>query len=66
MTTEWIVTLADNGYVLETNDGDFLCVYESDSIPDNMAQELIGELEHEVENGTANKYKVTVTVESYE
>ena len=64
--TQFIVTLADNGYAVESDNGEFLSVYQGENIPDQMAHEFIAELEDCITNGAASRFRVSVTVEPLE
>lgn len=67
--SEYIVTLADNGYIVETYEPAMRLVYqddynETDSVlPLAMMRELLADLEHAIEIGGSGKYKVKFEVE---
>lgn len=68
--SEYIVTLADNGYVVESNGPAMRLVYgdynnETGSVlPLAMMRELLADLEHAIEIGGSGKYKVKFEVEN--
>ena len=63
--TEFIITIADNGYVLESDD--FLSVYESEgNIPNNMCAEILGDLMDMIDNSGVCRFKVVIDVEPLE
>lgn len=67
MTTEFELTLADNGYILSTPQDELLLVYEGEAIPEgiseSMLRELMCDLEEAIDNGEYGKFKITVSVE---
>lgn len=62
--TEYIVTLADNGYIVESEEPAMRLVYEGGSgLPLRMMNELLGDLSHAIEQGEGSKFKITINVE---
>ena len=65
--SEYIVTLADNGYIVESEEPAMRLVYEDGSeLPLRMINELLGDLDHAIEQGEGCKFKVRIDVERYE
>lgn len=65
--TEYIVTLADNGYIVESDEPAMRLVYEGGSgLPLRMMNELLGDLDHAIEQGENSRFKVRIDVERYE
>ncbi len=66
--SEYIVTLADNGYIVESDEPAMRLVYqddynETDSIlPLAMMRELLADLDNAIEHGEGRKFKVRVIV----
>lgn len=60
--TEYIVTLADNGYIVESDGGEFLDVYEGKSPSEEMCENLLAELLVSIEKGVSSRFKVEVKV----
>lgn len=66
--SEYIVTLADNGYIVESEEPAMRLVYqddynETDSVlPLAMMRELLGDLDHAIEEGGGSKFKVRINV----
>lgn len=65
--SEYIVTLADNGYIVESDEPAMRLVYEGGSgLPLRLMNELLGDLDHAIEQGEGSKFKVRIDVEVYE
>lgn len=65
--SEYIVTLADNGYIVESDEPAMRLVYEGGSgLPLRMMNELLGDLGYAIEQGESCKFRVKVGVEVYE
>lgn len=65
--SEYIVTLADNGYIVETDEPAMRLVYEGgNELPLRMMRELLSDLDHAIEQGESCKFKVRIEVEVYE
>jgi hypothetical protein len=70
--TEYIVTTADNDYIMESDEPAMRLVYqddynESDSVlPLAMMRELLADLDNAIEQGEGSKFKVRIDVERYE
>lgn len=63
-TTEATLTLASNGYILDMQDAAaLLLVYEGQTLPDNIGEELLSDLEDLIDKGEHDKFKITVTIE---
>lgn len=68
--SEYIVTLADNGYIVETDEPAMRLVYqddynETDSVlPLAMMRELLADLEHAIEQSESCKFKVKIEVKN--
>lgn len=60
--TEYIVTLADNGYIVESDGGEFLSVYEGDESQRRMCEEFVAELRDSINKGVSSRFKVEVKV----
>ena len=60
--TEFTITLADNGYIVEYDDGEFLSVYQSETISKEMLEEILGELVDDINNGVASRFRVKVDI----
>ena len=61
--SEYIVTTADNGYIVESEDPAMRMVYEGNELPLRMMRELLADLEHAIEQGENCKFKVRIDVE---
>lgn len=62
--SEFTLTTADNGYILECEDEPVLkLVYEETGMPYKMMKEILCDLEQEIENGESAKIKITINVE---
>lgn len=66
MQTDMTVTLADNGYIVQTEAS--LCVYESaphtsGKPPRAMLDDILSDLLNTIDEGAATKFRVQVTVE---
>lgn len=67
--SEYIVTLADNGYIVETDEPAMRLVYqddynETDSVlPLAMMRDLLADFECAIEEGGDGRYKVKFEVE---
>lgn len=62
--SEYIVTLADNGYIMESNEPAMRLVYECGSeLPLRMMNELLGDVANAIEKGESDKCKITIKVE---
>ena len=60
--TEYIVTTADNGYIVESES--MRLVYEGgNELPLRMMRELLSDLDHAIEQGENCKIKVRIYVE---
>lgn len=59
--TEYIVTTADNGYIVEGES--MRLVYEGNELPLRMMRELLSDLDHAIEQGENCKFKVRIDVE---
>ena len=57
------IILADNGYIVEYDNGDFLSVYQSQDVTNEMCRDLLGELIDEINSGTSSRYKVKIDVQ---
>ena len=66
--TEFILTLADNGYILEYNDPQpTKLVYEGGSgLTLRLMNELLGDVTELIDSGESDKIKVTINVENYD
>ena len=70
--SEYIVTLADNGYIVESEEPAMRLVYqddynETDSVlPLAMMRELLADLDNAIEHGEGCEFKVRIDVEKYE
>ena len=70
--SEYIVTLADNGYIVESEEPAMRLVYQDDYsrtsnvLPIEMMRELLADLEHAIEQSESCKFKVRIDVEVYE
>ena len=70
--SEYIVTLADNGYIVETDEPAMRLVYQDDYsrtsnvLPLAMMKELLADLDHAIGQGESCKFKVRIDVEVYE
>lgn len=61
------MTLADNGYIVETDEPAMRLVYEGgNELPLRMMRELLADLDHAIEQGENCKFKVRIDVEVYE
>ena len=61
------MTLADNGYIVESEEPAMRLVYEGGGgLPLRMMNELLGDLGHAIEQGEGCKFKVRIDVEVYE
>ena len=59
--TEYIVTTADNGYIVESES--MRLVYEGgNELPLRMMRELLSDLEHAIEQGENCRFKVRIDV----
>lgn len=61
--SDYIVTLADNGYIVESEEPAMRLVYEGNELPLRMMRELLADLEHAIEQGENCKFKVRIDVE---
>lgn len=67
--SEYIVTLADNGYILEIEEPAMRLVYQNDYnetdsvLPLAMMRELLADLDNAIEHGEGRKIKITINVE---
>lgn len=61
--SEYIVTTADNGYIVESEEPAMRLVYEGNELPLRMMRELLADLEHAIEQGENCKFKVRIEVE---
>lgn len=62
--SEFTLTIAENGYLLECEDEPVLkLVYEETGMPYKMMKEILCDLEQEIENGESAKIKITINVE---
>lgn len=62
--SEFTLTIAENGYLLECEDEPVLkLVYEETGMPYKMMKEILCDLEQEIENGESDKIKITINVE---
>lgn len=62
--TEYIVTLANNGYIVEGEEPAMRLVYEGgNELPLRMMRELLADLDHAIEQGEGSKFKVRIDVE---
>lgn len=65
--SEYIVTLADNGYIVESDEPAMRLVYEGgNELPLRMMRELLADLDHTIEQSEGSKFKVRINVERYE
>ena len=70
--SDYIVTLADNGYIVESDELAMRLVYqddynETDSVlPLAMMRELLADLDNAIEHDEGCKFKVRIDVERYE
>ena len=62
--TEFILTLANNGYLLENKTNSILTVHEEKDgkTPRSLFNEILGELEYRIDEGDACKFSVNVEV----
>lgn len=61
--SEYIVTLADNGYIVETDEPAMRLVYEGgNELPLRMMRELLSDLDHIIEQSEGSKFKVRINV----
>lgn len=67
--SEYIVTLADNGYIVESDEPAMRLVYQNDYnetdsvLPLTMMRELLADLDNAIEHGEGRKIKITINVE---
>lgn len=67
--SEYIVTLVDNGYILEIEEPAMRLVYQNDYnetdsvLPLEMMRELLADLDNAIEHGEGRKIKITINVE---
>ena len=62
--SEYIVTTADNGYIVESEEPAMRQVYEGgNELPLRMMRELLADLDHAIEQGENSKFKVTIDVD---
>ena len=67
--SEYIVTLADNGYILESEEPAMRLVFQDELgktnnvLPLAMMRELLADLDHAIEQGENSKFKVTIDVD---
>ena len=62
--TKYIVTTADNGYIVECEEPAMRLVYEGgNELPLRMMRELLSDLDHAIEQGENCKIKVRIYVE---
>ena len=62
--TEYIVTTAENGYIVESEEPAMRLVYEGgNELPLRMMRELLADLDHAIEQGEDSKFKVRIDVE---
>lgn len=67
--TEYIVTTADNGYIVECEEPAMRLVYQDELgktnnvLPIAMMRELLADLDHAIEQGENCKFKVRIDVE---
>lgn len=67
--SEYIVTLADNGYVVESDEPAMRLVYQDELgktnnvLPLAMMRELLADLDNAIEHGEGCKIKITINVE---
>ena len=67
--SEYIVTLADNGYIVESDEPAMRLVYQNDYnetdsvLPLEMMRELLADLDNAIEHGEGRKIKITINVE---
>lgn len=63
--SEFVLTTADNGYILEYNDPQpTRLVYEGGSqLPPRLMNELLGDVANAIEKGESDKCKITIKVE---
>lgn len=63
--TEYIVTLADNGYIVESDEPAMRLVYEGGGgFPLRMMNELLGDLGHAIEQSEGCKFSVKIEVKN--
>ena len=61
--SEYIVTTADNGYIVESEEPAMRQVYEGgNELPLRMMRELLADLEHAIEQGENSRFKVRIDV----
>ena len=61
--TEYIVTTADNGYIVESEEPAMRLVYEGgNELPLRMMRELLSDLDHAIEQGENSRFKVRIDV----
>lgn len=64
IVSKYIVTLADNGYIVESEEPAMRLVYEGgNELPLRMMRELLADLDHAIEQGENCKFKVRIDVE---
>lgn len=63
--SEFTLTTADNGYILEYDDPQpTRLVYEGGTqLPPRLMNELLGDVADAIEKGESDKIKITITVE---
>ncbi len=62
--TEYIVTTADNGYIVESEEPAMRLVYEGgNELPLRMMRELLSDLVHAIEQGENSRFKVRIDVD---
>ena len=62
--TEYIVTTAENGYIVESEEPAMRLVYEGgNELPLRMMRELLADLDHAIEQGENSRFKVRIDVE---
>lgn len=63
--SEFVLTTADNGYILEYNDPQpTRLVYEGrNQLPPRLMNELLGDVAHAIGKGESDKCKITIKVE---
>ena len=70
--SEYIVTLADNGYIVEIEEPAMRLVFQdelgktSNVLPLAMMRELLADLDHAIGQSESCKFKVRIDVEVYE
>lgn len=60
--TEYVVKLADNGYVLSNETDNLLTVHEGHDLPNSLMKEILADLDHLIYEGGTCKFSVKVEI----